>query len=141
MSDTATVGGEAEFPPQKDGNGAITVPVDARSPRRLASWFWARFVYRCRHVGTQCGGYLLQEPLAHHDQGQHQDGPEPADFEKEDQPISHERIISRHVPTGAIERFCAGLRAGDSGELRVVSAKLDRSEERRVGKECRSRWS
>jgi hypothetical protein len=49
----------------------------------------------CRHLRTQTGDDLLQEPFAHHDQGQHQDGSEPADFEKKDQPISHHRIIRR----------------------------------------------
>jgi hypothetical protein len=48
-------------------------------------------------VGIQCGGNVFQEPFAHHDQRHYEDGSEPADFEKKDQPISHERIIRPHV--------------------------------------------
>src|SRR5258706_12061543 len=40
-----------------------------------------------------------------------------------------------------IAELYVGIRAGESARIESLLSGLERSEERRVGKECRSRWS
>src|SRR2546425_12898988 len=55
-------------------------------------------------------------------------------------------VVDSRAPRAAVDRACAYRRARGrhAGRLRLqgrLSRSLRRSEERRVGKECRSRWS
>ena len=50
--------------------------------------------------------------------------------------------VSKTVKGGRIQRFTAIMVVGDkNGHVGYGLGKAARSEERRVGKECRSRWS
>ena len=65
------------------------------------------------------------------------------------------KVVSPYEPAGsqpkAIESLVQGVRDGDryqvlqgvtgSGKTFTMAKTIERSEERRVGKECRSRWS
>ena len=54
----------------------------------------------------------------------------------------HEVIAPRLYGRGQTMHEWASSIAGEThGDLAVVGASMGRSEERRVGKECRSRWS
>ena len=49
--------------------------------------------------------------------------------------------LDMEVKKGDIYGFVGPNGAGKTTTLRIISGLLKRSEERRVGKECRSRWS
>ena len=51
------------------------------------------------------------------------------------------RDVSLSIARGEIVTLIGANGAGKSSTIRAIIGLLTRSEERRVGKECRSRWS
>src|SRR2546422_2418409 len=52
--------------------------------------------------------------------------------------IKLEMVLPDHLVTSAVETILKSAKTGKIGDGKIF---LSRSEERRVGKECRSRWS
>src|SRR3712207_9569900 len=70
-------------------------------------------------------------------------GPKPPTIELTDLERQElKRLVKRHLtPQQLVLRARIVLAAADGANNHQIACQLERSEERRVGKECRSRWS